>query len=259
MLQRELRSFDNIWQGGYYEGDPLDPMGQSAYGEMGYLSVLYATYLLCIKPYVSSETIVLEIGPGRGAWTKTMLHAREVWCLDALSAEHNGFWSYVGRQPHVRYEHISDFSCSVVPDGSVDFLFSFGCFPHISPEGIAEYMRNLYSKLRPGAHGFISFADYDKLNWAYRHIDRFSVSRTLPRKARHILPLAMTWDLFWRLIHKRRKRIRYDVHESQIPYPGRWWHMGTGRMAELLSNLGYTVVEPDIGVLHRDPMIHFTK
>src|SRR5436189_3111043 len=107
-LKRELDSFQGIWKGGYYEGDPLDPMGTSSFTQMGFMSVLYVTYLACIKPYLNEHTTACEIGPGRGAWTRCLLKAREVWCLDALSATHNGFWEYVGRNDHVKYFQVSD-------------------------------------------------------------------------------------------------------------------------------------------------------
>src|SRR5690348_15251766 len=147
-LKHELDSFRNIWKDGYFEGDPLDPMGSSNYGVFGYQSNLYATYLHCIRPYIHSDTNALEIGPGRGAWTKTMLQAKELWCLDALSAEHNGFWQYVGKQAHIKYIQVTDFSCDMLPNDHFDYLFSFGCFPHMSFTALSEYMLNLYPKLR---------------------------------------------------------------------------------------------------------------
>jgi hypothetical protein len=51
-------------------------------------------------------------------------------CLDALSAEHNGFWSWESQQ---------------------------------------VYYRNLFAKLRPGAHAFVMFADFDKYNAALQN------------------------------------------------------------------------------------------
>jgi len=114
-LKQEIKSFDGVWRGGYYEGDPLDPLASSTYGQIGYVSVLHATWLRCIKPYVSQDTVALELGPGRGGWTKTLLPAREVWALDALSAEHNHFWQYIGPQRHVRYVQVEDLSCSILP------------------------------------------------------------------------------------------------------------------------------------------------
>ena len=76
----EINSFNNVWKGGYFEGEVLDPVSHSSYGPLGYLSVLYVLYLVSIKPYVTKKTTVLEIGPGRGAFTKAILRhdAREI-------------------------------------------------------------------------------------------------------------------------------------------------------------------------------------
>lgn len=76
MLENELRQFQGLWDGGYYEGDPLDPLSGSNYRQFGYMSILHATYLWCIKPYVAADTVALELGPGRGAWTRALLPAK---------------------------------------------------------------------------------------------------------------------------------------------------------------------------------------
>lgn len=100
------------------EGDLLDPAASSGYGDMGYISVLHAVYQVCVRPFVRPDESVLEIGPGRGAWTRTMLAAVQV----------------------------SDFHCEDLPASHFDFLFSFGVFCHITPEGQRAYFRNLFPK-----------------------------------------------------------------------------------------------------------------
>ena len=52
-LKGELESFQKLWQGGYFEGNPLDPLASSAYVQLGFISILHATHLLCIKPYIT--------------------------------------------------------------------------------------------------------------------------------------------------------------------------------------------------------------
>src|SRR5262245_21085450 len=150
-----------FWKGGYYEGDPLDPFGASSYAQMGFVSMLHAIYQVCIRPRVGAATHVLEIGPGRGAWTKTMLAAKEIWCVDVNSAEHNGFWEYVGEahRQKVRYLQVDDFSCAGLPDEHFDFLFSFGTFCHVPIEGQRLYLRNLLPKMRRGATAAIMIGD----------------------------------------------------------------------------------------------------
>jgi hypothetical protein len=115
-LSKELDSFTQLWNGGYFEGEPLIPLGQSTYGALNYISVLHATYLRCIKPYIDSNSIALEIGPGRGAWTKCMLSAKEVWALDALPEEHNGFYEYLGYPRNVNYFQVTNFECAMLPE-----------------------------------------------------------------------------------------------------------------------------------------------
>ena len=55
--QSELEQFQTLWKGGYHEGDPLEPMARSGYGPYGYMSVLHATYLCCIRPHVNENTL----------------------------------------------------------------------------------------------------------------------------------------------------------------------------------------------------------
>jgi hypothetical protein len=244
----EIASFQSLWSGGYFEGDPLDPLGQSTYGRLGYMSVLHATYLACIKPYVTSSTVALEIGPGRGAWSKCLLGAGRLYCLDALSAEHNGFWDYVGRHERVTYEQVKDFSASAVPDDSIEYLFSYGTFCHLSPPAIREYLTSLLAKLRPGAHGFVMFADYEKYNRAATDLS-LGWERALPGAARAAITAYRSL---------RRPKLVESGGGLQ-PSPGRWYHMGTEPMVELLASLGYVVLDPDMGVNHRDPVVHFVR
>jgi hypothetical protein len=263
-VKEQLDSFQKIWEGGAYEGDPLDPMGRSTYGSLGYMSVLHATYLRCIKPYVTPSSVVLEIGPGRGAWTKTMLTAREVWCLDALSAEHNHFWQYVGTAPHVRYHQVSDFSCSDLPDNHFTYFFSFGVFCHIPFWGVTEYLRNLFPKLRSGCDAFLMVADYAKNNDAVSHYEPISAWRVCDL----IRPKKPLKAAFWQravayfqetaLAHQDNFRLR-PPDANDMPRPARWYDAGTDRTCALLADLGYHVIDRDVGVLHRDPVIYFRK
>jgi len=252
----EIDSFRGLWKGGYYEGDPFDPFGSSSYGISGYISVLYATYLTCIRPYVNSSTIALEIGPGRGAWTKTFLQAREVWCLDVLSAQHNRFWEYVGDARNVKYVQVSDLSCSILPDYHFDYLFSFGTFVHLSFKSVSEYMGNLYPKLKAGANCFVMVADYEKYaramdntRDALRVLDAFIMGKSLPGK------ILKVWL-------KRRQRAVKSIRnfdKDDDPFPGRFYHSGIDRTCEMLERAGYRVLLSDVGVVPRDPIVHFTK
>ena len=261
-LRRELDQFNDLWKGGYFEGDPLDPLSKSSYGPFGFMSVLHATYLRCIVPYVGPHSRVLEIGPGRGAWTRTFvsLGAREVWCLDALSREHNGFDAYVGDVSRVTYIEVADFRCADVPDDHFDFFFSFGCFCHISFAGTTEYMRNIYRKLRPGANGFLLVADYDRYNAAIA--DRSLHLARVVHASRSGL-IARLWNRVadWFIARKygeREFRPR-NKHEPDTPHPGRFYHAGLDETCAMMREIGYEILSEDVGTVYRDPIIHFRK
>lgn len=250
----EIASFANLWRGGYYEGDPLDPYhAGSTYRGAGFVSALYATYCAAIRPYITPETVALEIGPGRGAWTKPLLAAREVWALDALSADHNGIFEYLGHPKNLTYHQVSDFSCSMLPDAHFDYVFSFGCLCHVSFDGITAYARNLRPKLKPGAHLFWMVGDYAKFNASLRNADPGGLwDNVIPTRRR----FALLRRAFLRIARSaQRPPIAANVNDRASP--GRWYDAGAERTAAMLESLGYRVLDADIGTSLRDPILHF--
>lgn len=255
-LDRHLASLQGVWKGGFFVGDPLDRM-HSPYGPFGWVGVPYAIALGCIRPYVGPKTVAVEIGPGRGAYTRALLAAREVWCLDALSAKHNGFWEYVGEHPNVHYIQVTDFACEMLPDEGVDFVFSYDALCHVPFEGIEAYAAALRPKLREGAHAFWMVADYAK----YRRFiaERPSVSSSL------LAEIGRPWvrraiERVTRHVEDRRLR-RYSDHiDAPEGAGGSWWYdAGADRTASMLEQLGYCVLEADVGVDPRSPILHFVK
>ena len=253
-LTAELESFKTLWKSGYFEGDPLNPIGRSNYGQMSYMSVLHATYLRCIKPYINARTISLEIGPGRGAWTKTMLQSKEVHALDALPEEHNGFYEYIGHPRNVFYHQVQDFDCKILPNNHFTYMFSFGCLCHVSFEGITKYAVSTFPKLTSGSNCFWMVADYDKYNRAVLNLDSLSYWNILLQRRRYF---ALKW--LCNYLISRNKPHLLNLVEDDVPTPGRWYNAGVDRTCSMLKEVGYEVVDPDVGVNFRDPIIHFLK
>lgn len=255
-LSEEIDSFKGVWKGGYFEGEVMDPVGYSTYGPIGYISVLHALYLMTIVPYINEESNILEIGPGRGAFTKAMLslNPKEIWCLDAVSAEDNGFHNYVGRDTRIKYFKVEDFSCRELPDNHFSYFFSFGALCHVSFDGIKSYLTNIYPKLKSGAECYIMVADYEKYNRCMSNLENLTIYK--------YLPFHKFIFINWTLYKKRFKKIltlKRTFPEDFTPSPGRWFHAGIKPTCELLTSLGYIVVSEDIGIIQRDPVIHFKK
>lgn len=257
-LQSELSGYGKIWKGGYFEGDPLDPLSRSTYDQVGYISVIHATYLRCIRPFINKDTVALEIGPGRGAWTKTLLPAKEIYVMDALSAKHNNFFDYVGKVDHVKYLQVKDFSCKQLPNNYFDYMFSFGTLCHVSFEGIEEYAQNLYDKLKPGANCFWMIADYKKYNEVVNNLDTYGIIRKLvPQRIPRRKSLGKFLNDYFFFRNSELRHRTEDIDQS--PSPGRWYDAGTEKTCEMLKKFGYEILDDNVGTCPRDPIIHFRK
>ena len=108
-----------------------------------------------------------------------------------------------------------------MPDGSIDFFFSFGVFCHISRRGTEEYFKAITRKMKAGATGFCMISDYAKMSIAL---------------GEHV-----------------------STEEHQDPLPGRWFNLGTDWFCEMLSSNGFEILDADLDVLARDPIVGFRK
>ena len=253
-LKKEITRFEGLWEGGYYEGDPLQFLTRSNYGSYGYISILHATYLLCIKPYIKPETVALEIGPGRGGWTKTLLESKEVWALDALSAEYNRFYEYLNDPKNVKYIQVEDFSCRDLPENYFDYMFSFGCLCHVSFEGTTEYAKNLFDKLKSGAECFWLVADKQKYQNFVDDVKKYNVKEYVAPQGRKFAPLRFINKLFSDDSEKF-----FDSYDPFTDHDGRWYDAGKERTCEMLKGFGYEIVDEDVGTVPRDVIVHFRK
>ena len=147
-LNAELESFRGLWPGGFFVADPAETL--APYWLEAMVGLYHVIYLACIRPWLTPSTHALEIGCGRGAWTRLLLDAAEVTCVDALPADHNRFWEYVGRAGNVAYHQVEEFSLAMVPDASVDYVFSYDALCHVSLQGIDAYAHSLRRVMKPG-------------------------------------------------------------------------------------------------------------
>ena len=253
-LSEEIANFQGLWEGGYYEGDPTVPLTKSSYTSFGYISTLYATYLRCIRPYINSETVALEIGPGHGTWTKALLEAKEIWTLDALSAEHNKFFEYLNYPKNVKYFQVEDFECRDLPENHFNYMFSFGCLCHISFDGISEYAKNIFGKMQSGSNCFWMIADKAQYENLRRNADEFDIWKQLSPKRSKLAAFKFVFDKFSKMT--KPAFLKIDDFDQE---KGKWYDAGKERTCEMLEKIGYKIIEKDVGTVPRDPIIHFVK
>jgi SAM-dependent methyltransferase len=99
---------------------------------------------------------VLEIAPGFGRWTqylKDLCERLVIVDLTERCIEHCR--ERFANAANIDY-HVNDGrSLAMVPDGSIDFAFSFDSLVHAEADVIADYLTQLARKLRPDGIGFL--------------------------------------------------------------------------------------------------------
>jgi ubiquinone/menaquinone biosynthesis C-methylase UbiE len=115
----------------------------------------YGSILPRIHSFVPTTTI-LEIAPGFGRWTKYLKDKCEKLILVDLNANciercKSRFFA----ESHIEYYVNDGMSLEMIPDNSIDFLFSFDSLVHVEANVIQSYLAQCSRKLRPNGVGFI--------------------------------------------------------------------------------------------------------
>jgi hypothetical protein len=115
----------------------------------------HASILPRIHAFVPAPTI-LEIAPGFGRWThflkdlcdRLIVVDLSNRCLEACQKRFKDC-------RHIAYHHNDGKSLAMVPDDSIDFVFSFDSLVHADADVLKGYLGQLGRKMRKDAVGFI--------------------------------------------------------------------------------------------------------
>jgi ubiquinone/menaquinone biosynthesis C-methylase UbiE len=91
------------------------------------------------------------------------LGARDVIVVDLNSI----FFPYLkerfsGDLSKIRFYNTSGYELNGIESGSIDFVFTFGTFVHIEPEGILAYLAEINRVLKPKGTAVMQYADKTK-------------------------------------------------------------------------------------------------
>jgi SAM-dependent methyltransferase len=125
---------------------------------------------------------VLEIGPGFGRWTHYLREHCDALvgvdlaqrCVDACRERFAG-------DARLAF-HVNDgTSLGMVPDGSIDLVFSFDTLVHAESEVIEAYLAQVRAKLAPGGRGFVHHSNFGA------YCGGFDTARATPAALRPVL------------------------------------------------------------------------
>jgi len=108
-----------------------------------------------INRFLPAKTI-LEIAPGHGRFTKYVKdYCDRLIVVDLSPKCIEACRERFAEERHISY-HVNDGrSLDMVPDHSVDFVFSFDSLVHADAEIVQDYLRQLARKLTPNGWGFL--------------------------------------------------------------------------------------------------------
>jgi SAM-dependent methyltransferase len=156
------------------QGDEWSP-GRSADGTE---ILWYRTLLPRIRRFVPTGTI-LEIGPGFGRWTQYLRSLCDRLILVDLTERCiESCEERFSDDRHIEYFVNDGASLDMIPDASVDFVFSFDSLVHAEADAVGAYLIQAARKLRPGGAGFVHHSNLAAfVNPRTREVRRFVTQR----------------------------------------------------------------------------------
>jgi len=179
-------------------------------------------FLKAIYPYIHSNSVVLEIGPGKGSWSKAILKYIPNGKLHTVDFQNVEKWlnpeRYNGRLFCHQVEDNSYYS--TFENEYFDFCWSFGVLCHNNLEHIEEILRNILPKMKVGGIAVHQYSDWEKL-------EKYGWKKCgVPREFK-------------------------NKPDDEI-----WWSRNTQAvMSSLASKLGWTVICSDLQLIKRDSII----
>ena len=152
---------------GYDSGDVLRWIpDRQRRGEEKVIGGSYRRFFMkAVRPHLEPSSTVLELGPGRGSWTRALLRYVPEGRVETVDLLDVTPWlrpeRYDGRLVCHRTE--GDDSFADVADASIDVFFSFGVLCHNTTPAIGQIMREALPTMRPGGVAVHEYGDWHKL------------------------------------------------------------------------------------------------
>lgn len=97
----------------------------------------------------------LEIGCGAGYWTNFIQeHSRKTFAIDLIPRPSN-----IHRDVEYIENQNQQYNCNYIESNSLDFVFSFGVFCHLSLDANDKYLQDIIRVLKPNAKALLFYAD----------------------------------------------------------------------------------------------------
>ncbi|SLM46410.1 conserved protein of unknown function [Nitrospira japonica] len=208
---------------GYDSGDVLSWIpGRRRWGEERKCGGSYRrVFTRVVRPRLFADSKVLELGPGRGSWSRAILRHIPNGELHTVDFQDVSPWLHPDLSAGRLVCHrVQDNTFAGLPDRYFDFFWSFGVLCHNEIESIGDILRSARAKMKTGGIAAHQYGDWSKL-------DHFGWERGgVPTEFR-------------------------NKPDREI-----WWPRNDqATMCRIAGEAGWEVLQGDVGLLGRDPII----
>jgi SAM-dependent methyltransferase len=139
-------------------------------------------------PFLETNDVLLEIGPGGGRFTELLLpKCRRLIAVDTSPTMLDLLRERFGADAPIEYRLGDGLGLAGVADSSVDAAFSYGVFVHLQHWDTYNYLRELHRVLKPGGKAIIQHANtFSELGW------KVFLNEVPKQLNRHKLPFTFT-------------------------------------------------------------------
>jgi SAM-dependent methyltransferase len=135
---------------------------------------------------------ILEIAPGFGRWTNFLRrYCSKLTLVDLAAKCIEACKQRFATDSHISYYVNDGKSLAMVPDCTIDFVFSFDSLVHGESDVIESYLAQLARKLKPNGIGFIHHSNIGEYP-----MSRFRPSEKVPERIREFLTRLGYYDRY---------------------------------------------------------------
>lgn len=154
------RDWNKTWDRGYEWSQGGDEWtGQAKYCGQPYEAWKQSILDTFAAPYLTPQSVALEVAPGRGRWTEFLVrHAAKLHLFDLNPSCIEACRQRFADDDHVTFCVNDGASLPGAEDEAVDFVWSYDSFVHMEADTIAAYLGEFARVLRPGGRAVIHHA-----------------------------------------------------------------------------------------------------
>jgi hypothetical protein len=123
-------------------------------------------FLKALRPLLRPDSRVLEIGPGRGSWSRAILKYIPEGELHTVDFQIVDQWlnpeKYKGRLKYHKIKENSDYA-NLFKNEYFDIFWSFGVICHNNLDQVEDILRQTFTKVRKAGYALHQYGDWNKL------------------------------------------------------------------------------------------------